>query len=98
MALKKALIRKVHRTLAPIVLLPILITLITGSMFQITVLTGNSGDYFWLLRIHKGDWLVVNLEVIYPFLNALGLLVMVSTGISLWMQMLRPRRRSETEA
>lgn len=99
MALDKAQIRKVHRILAPIVLLPLLVTLVTGSLYQIALLTDNVADYYWLIRIHKGDWLVINLEAIYPFLNALGLLVMLVTGITMWLQMHRPKRqRPHSEA
>jgi len=98
MALNKALIRKVHRILAPIMLLPLLLTLITGSLYQIALLTDNVGDYYWLIQAHRGNWQVVNLELIYPFLNALGLLVMVITGTSMWVQMRPKRRRPEVES
>lgn len=98
MALNKALIRKVHRVLAPLMLLPLLLTLITGSLYQIALLTDNVSDYYWLIQAHRGDWQVVNLELIYPFLNALGLLVMVITGFSMWLQMRPKRRRPEAES
>ncbi len=93
MALNKALIRKVHRVLAPIVLAPFLVTLLTGSLYQIALLTDNVADYYWLIQAHRGNFQIINLEVVYPFLNALGLLVMIGTGFSMWLQMLRPRRR-----
>ncbi len=93
MALTKVQIRKAHRFLAPLMLLPLLVTLLTGSIYQIASLTGAGGDFYWLIEIHKGLWGPLNLEIIYPFLNALGLLVMVVTGFSMWLQM-RPRTRN----
>jgi uncharacterized iron-regulated membrane protein len=42
---------------------------------------------------HKGHFGVLNLEVIYPFLNALGLLVLLFTGISLWLHMRRTPKK-----
>ncbi len=95
MFLKSAQIRKIHRFLAPILILPIILTLVTGSLFQIANLTGRGGDFYWLLQVHKGNWTIVNLEVIYPFLNSLGLLVMAVTGFSMWSQLKRPRSRKQ---
>lgn len=97
MAVNKLLIRKLHRVLAPIMIAPIVLTLITGSLYQIAVLTGRTGDFYWLIRLHRGDWIVINLEMIYPFLNALGLLIMASTGISLWLQTRRRPRSPQPE-
>lgn len=88
-------IRYLHRTLAPIMLLPLLLTLITGTIYQIADLAGQGEAFDWLLDWHKGHFGALNLEVIYPFLNALGLLVLLFTGISLWLHMRRaPKKRS----
>lgn len=81
---RKAQFRKLHRALAPIMAVPLLITLITGSIYQITDLAGN--EVPWLLDLHKGNFGIINLETVFPFLNALGLLFLVATGISLWLQ------------
>jgi uncharacterized iron-regulated membrane protein len=92
MAVNKILIRKVHRVIAPIMIFPVLLTLATGSLYQIASLTGNGVDFYWLIEIHKGHWGPADLQVVYPFLNATGLLVMAITGISMWLQMRRPKR------
>lgn len=95
MANRQIQLRQVHRRIAPVMLLPILLTLITGSLYQVVDLGGKGGDFDWLLDLHKGDFGIINLEKIYPFLNALGLLVLAITGISLWLQTRRrPRRPS----
>jgi len=60
--------------LAPIIILPVLLTVFTGSLFQVAVLTGKGNDFLWLLELHKGKFGRINLEMIYPFLNAFGLL------------------------
>lgn len=88
-------LRQVHRTLAPVMLLPIILTLITGSIYQIVDLGGKGDDYDWLLDWHKGHFGFLNLETIYPFLNALGLLLLAITGISLWLQ---TRRRAKNRS
>lgn len=89
-------IRHLHRTLAPIMLLPLLLTVITGTIYQIVDLAGKGEGFDWLLDWHKGHFGVLNLEVIYPFLNALGLLVLLFTGISLWLHLRRPSKRRST--
>ncbi len=92
MAVNKQMIRKVHRWLAPVLLLPMVLTLVTGSLYQLALLMGNGGDYFWLIEVHTGKWGPIDLSIIYPFLNAAGLLVMASTGISMWLQIRRTKR------
>lgn len=81
----QAYIRYIHYALVPIILLPFLLTLITGSLFQVAVLTDKVDQYIWLLDLHRGTFGNVNLDFIYPFLNAFGLLFMVVTGFILWL-------------
>ncbi len=83
--------KKAHAFVAPIVILPILLTLITGSIYQAFDLAGKGDDVEWLLGIHKGHFGPVNLEAIYPFLNAFGLLFMAITGGSMWLELRRIR-------
>ena len=54
MAINKARLRHFHYILAPIMFLPIFLTAITGSLFQVAVITGKSADYLWLLELHRG--------------------------------------------
>jgi hypothetical protein len=88
---QSARFRQLHRTIAPIMALPLLLTAITGSIYQITDLAGN--EVRWLLDLHKGNFGILKLEAIYPFLNALGLLGLLATGISILLQMRRGSRR-----
>lgn len=92
----QARLRQLHRTIAPIMILPVLLTLITGSLYQIVDLGEKGKDFDWLLDWHKGHFGSLNLEAVYPFLNALGLLTLAITGISMWVQMRRrpPQKNS----
>lgn len=56
-------------------------------------LNGKGEAFDWLLDLHKGHFGSLNLEKVYPFLNALGLLGLAITGISLWLQTRRRARR-----
>ncbi|MBD1939878.1 PepSY domain-containing protein [Microcoleus sp. FACHB-68] len=86
MSINKARLRQLHSMLAPIMVLPILLTLITGFFYQMADVAGKQVDFLWLLDLHKGNFGLLNLEVIYPFLNALGLFTLAITGTTLWFQ------------
>jgi uncharacterized iron-regulated membrane protein len=86
-------IRRLHRKVAPIMLFPLLLTAITGTVYQIGDLAGKDHEFEWLLDWHKGHFGSLNLEVIYPFLNALGLLVLLFTGISMWLNLRRTSKK-----
>lgn len=88
------MLRQIHRVLAPVMVLPLILTLLTGSSYQFALMAGRAADYRWLMNLHAGDFGLVNLRAVYPVLNALGLLVMIISGISLWLQARgRGRRR-----
>lgn len=88
--------RRLHRTLAPFMAIPLLLTLITGCLYQFVDLVGKGDAFGWMLDLHKGHFGALNLEFIYPFLNALGLLTLLVTGTTLWLQSRhRPRRYSD---
>jgi len=82
--------RQLHRTLAPVMIGPLLISLITGTIYQLLDIAGKDSEFRWLLDIHKGDFGILNLEAIYPLLNGLGLLTLLITGFSMWLQ---PRKK-----
>lgn len=71
-----------------------LISLTTDSLYQIADLAGRGKNFDWLLDIHKGKFGIVDLSGIYPFLNALGLLIMALAGITLWFKGLRKRKNN----
>jgi hypothetical protein len=88
---KSAQLHKIHRSIAPIMVLPLLISAVTGAIYQITDLSGN--EVKWLLEVHKGNFGSLKLETIYPFLNALGLLAMLATGSQMLLLMWRNSRQ-----
>ncbi|NER83906.1 MAG: PepSY domain-containing protein [Leptolyngbya sp. SIO1D8] len=68
--------------MAPLVLLPLLITVTTGVVYRL----GKSwfgltrDQVHFLMMIHEGEYLGPTLEPIYVLLNGLGLLWMLATG------------------
>ncbi len=89
--INKTALRQLHYKIAPIMIFPLLLTVITGTLFQVAVVTGNSSNFIWLLELHRGKFGRINLEMIYPFLNGFGLLMLGVTGTIMWLQ---TRRRN----
>lgn len=86
-------LKKAHAWVAPFVIVPIILTLTTGSIYQALELLGREDGARWLISVHKGHFGPVNLEAVYPFLNALGLLFMAVTGGSMWLELRRIHTR-----
>ncbi|MGB0560459.1 MAG: PepSY domain-containing protein [Spirulinaceae cyanobacterium] len=90
--------RQLHRALAPLMLFPLTLTLVTGVLFHIAALTGHEDQYLWLLALHRGRFGSINLEAIYVFFNGAGLLFILITGLMLWLQTgqgKKPRQKLE---
>ncbi len=87
-----ARLRQIHATLAPLVLLPLLITVTTGLGYRLLRDWGGlDRDRAHLLMVlHEGEWLTrwfgSSAETVYVLLNGLGLLWMLATGGALLVQ------------
>jgi uncharacterized iron-regulated membrane protein len=97
MKIKAAKIRQWHRWLAPIMILPILFTVITGIVFQIGELSGFEEQVGWVISWHKGNFGFVDFQKSFPFLNGIGLLFLTVTGISMWWKTRKISRGSQQE-
>ena len=94
MEMKSQKIREFHRNFAPIILLPLLITVLTGMSYRIgKSWFGLSRDQVhFLMVIHEGEYLGKLLEPFYVLLNGLGVLWMLITGVMLlWQNITRSR-------
>ncbi|NEQ43925.1 MAG: PepSY domain-containing protein [Leptolyngbya sp. SIOISBB] len=87
MPINRARLRQLHTALVPFMVLPLLLTLTTGVLFQLAVASDRANDFLWLLELHRGKFGQINLDWIYPFFNALGLLTFLLTGILMWLQL-----------
>lgn len=94
MAINRGRLRQLHKALVPFVVLPLLLTLTTGTLFQFAVASDRANDFLWLLELHRGKFGQVNLEFLYPVLNALGLLTLIVTGSIMWFQ--SPSRKKKS--
>ncbi|MDB9312828.1 PepSY domain-containing protein [Spirulina sp. CS-785/01] len=99
--MNKRTFRKLHRTLAPIIVLPFVVTALTGIAYRLgKSWFGLSRDQVhFLMVIHEGEYLGDFLEPIYVLLNGLGLLFMLGTGLVILLQTWLPKKwwRKESE-
>lgn len=82
--------RKLHQIVAPIVLLPLLVTVLTGVTYRLgKSWFGWSKDQSHVLMvIHEGEYLGQTLEPFYVLLNGLGALWMLITGgVMVWQNL-----------
>jgi len=94
------LVRQLHRTVAPIVLLPLLITVTTGVLYRLSKdWFGLSRDQVhFLMTLHEGEYLGSTLEPFYVLLNGLGLLWMLATGsVMVWQNVKRSWQTKKPE-
>lgn len=99
MNINRVRLRQLHRALVPFVVLPLLLTLTTGMLFQFAVASDQVDNFLWLLDWHRGKFGQINLEFIYPILNALGLFTLIVTGLIMWFQIppQKPKKPSQNE-
>ena len=90
-------LRDLHATLAPFVLLPLLLTVSSGVGYRLLRDWGGLDRQasHGLMVLHEGEWLHRWLgpsgETLYVLLNGLGLLWMLASGAALAWQRLRRR-------
>ena len=93
-------LRRWHAALAPVVLAPLLITVLSGMSYRLLKDWGGlqRDQVHWLMVLHEGEWLGHSGESLYVLLNGLGLLWMLITGLGLLIQRWRRAQRSGSPA
>ena len=70
-----------HRRIAFFLAIPFLLTILSGSIYSILLTVGI--DAFWLIKLHTGNFGVVNLQAVYSPLIGILTLMLLLTGVSL---------------
>ncbi len=93
-------LRRWHAAIAPVVLAPLLITVLSGMSYRLLKDWAGLGrdQVHWLMVVHEGEWLGHWAEPVYVLLNGLGLLWMLGTGGWMLIQRWRPGRSPEPPA
>ena len=90
----KAAPRKIHRVLAIVFSLPLMVTAVTGMAYQAGSkwFHAGQGTLALLSSLHQGSWLGPTLRPYYILLLASSLIALCLTG---WYMLLRKRRQPE---
>ena len=73
--------RRVHRRLVPLAALPLLLTALSGSLYG--TLSAQGIEAFWLMKLHTGNFGLVNLQPWYSPILALLTLFVIGSGMGL---------------
>ena len=75
--MSKTKTRKLHRSITFISVIPLFITVISGSLYSLFQYFGL--DYFWLMKVHTGNFFLMNLQPIFsPVVGFLTIFVILS--------------------
>lgn len=73
--------RRVHRSLVPLAALPLLLTALSGSLYG--ALSAQGIEAFWLMKLHTGNFGLLNLQPWYSSILALLTLFVIGSGLGL---------------
>ncbi|WP_342662067.1 hypothetical protein [Cyanobium gracile] len=73
--------RRLHRTLVPMAALPLLVTALSGSLYG--ALSARDIEAFWLIKLHTGNFGVINLQPYYSTVLGVLTLFIAGSGIGL---------------
>ena len=77
----KANKRKIHRKITTISAIPLLITIISGTIYSILQPLGI--DAFWLIKWHTGNFGIINLQPFYSIFLGMVSIISIISGLRL---------------
>ena len=77
----KTIKRKIHRKITAISAIPLLITILSGTIYSILQPLGV--DAFWLIKWHTGNFGIINLQPFYPIFLGTASIISIVSGIRL---------------
>ena len=73
--------RKIHRKITTISAIPLLITILSGTIYGILQPLGV--DAFWLIKWHTGNFGIINLQPFYSIFLGIASIISLVSGIRL---------------
>ena len=77
-------LRRLHRLLVPVAAAPILLTALSVSLYG--ALNARGIEAFWLMKLHTGNFGLINLQPWYSTLLGILTLVLVFSGLGLFFK------------
>ncbi len=73
--------RKIHRKITAITAIPLLITVVSGTIYSILQPLGV--DAFWLIKWHTGNFGIFNLQPFYSIFLGIASIISLISGVRL---------------
>ena len=73
--------RKIHRKITSISVIPLLITIVSGTIYSILQPLGI--DAFWLIKWHTGNFGIINLQPFYSIFLGIDSIISMKYGVKL---------------
>ena len=73
--------RKIHRKITAFSAIPLLITIISGTIYSILQPLGV--DAFWLIIWHTGNFGIINLQPFYSIFHGITSIISIISGIKI---------------
>ena len=73
--------RIIHRKVAAISAIPLLITIVSGTIYSFLQPLGI--DAFWLIKWHTGNFGIINLQPFYSILLGITSIISIISGLRL---------------
>ena len=73
--------RKIHRKITAIAAIPLLITILSGTIYSILQPLGV--DAFWLIKWHTGNFGIIDLQPFYSIFLGIASIISLISGLRL---------------
>ena len=73
--------RKIHRKITTISAIPLLITILSGTIYSILQPLGI--DAFWLIKWHTGNFGIIDLQPLYSIFLGIASIISIMSGLRL---------------
>ena len=73
--------RKIHRKITSISAIPLLITIISGTIYSVLQPLGI--DAFWLIKWHTGNFGIINLQPFYSIFLGIASIISIISGVKI---------------
>ena len=73
--------RKIHRKITALSGIPLLVTILSGTFYSILQPLGV--DAFWLIKLHTGNFGIINLQPFYSIILGVASIISIISGLRL---------------
>ena len=76
--------RKIHRKITAISAIPLLITIVSGTIYSVLQPLGI--DVFWLIKWHTGNFGIINMQPFYSIILGIASIFSIISGVKLFQK------------